>query len=426
MNTPTPTLEKEKAVVLKAIDSLGRRVTPADVSSSTGLPLLPVTATLNRIASETDGHMEVSDKGDIAYIFAPDFQSRYAAQGFRRVLQQIWSKVFSVGFFVLRVSFGAMLIINALIIVLLVFLIIFYYSQRGNSDNDRDGGGFFPFRLSFFDLWLLQDILFGYPRQTTRYDYDRPTIRKSNDSNFFFNAFSFLFGDGNPNLNYEDRKWAMIAEVIRRNKGVVTAELLAPYTGADPTNEDAVLSTLVRFDGRPEVTESGDIVYVFPSMQVTAMEQNRLISLPPYLSEWTWKFTNVPAGEMLWVYGLAGFDFLGSWFLFVQMNAMEFSRYGNPLAPFAPLIYFLVTSATLFIAVPMVRYLVLQVINKGIEARNAKRLANSKVLEELPENLIKKLNAAKSLKVDTNVISEKNAIFTTEKDSLEQEFDASP
>src|SRR3982751_6732694 len=128
MTTPSPTLVKEKQIVLKAIDSLGRRVTPADVASNTGLPLLPVTATLNQIASETDGHMEVSDKGDIAYSFAPGFQAKYAAQGFKKVLQQIWSKVFAVGFFVVRISFGAMLIINALIILLLVILIMFYYS----------------------------------------------------------------------------------------------------------------------------------------------------------------------------------------------------------------------------------------------------------------------------------------------------------
>ncbi|MDZ4834041.1 MAG: hypothetical protein SGJ27_09720 [Candidatus Melainabacteria bacterium] len=426
MNTPLPTLLKDKQIVLKAIDSLGRRVTPADVASNTGLPLLPVTATLNQIAAETDGHMEVGAKGDIAYIFSPGFQSRYLAQGYRRVLQQIWSKVFAAGFFVVRISFGIMLIINALIIVALVFLIIFYYSQRGGDDDDRGFGGGFPIRLSFFEYYLLYDILFGYPRQTTRYDYDRPTIRKSNDSNFFFNAFSFLFGDGDPNLNFEDRKWAMIAEVIRRNNGVVTAELLAPYTGAEPGNEDAVLPVLVRFDGRPEVTAVGDIVYIFPAMQVTAMEEARLNVLPSHLTEWTWKFTNVPSGQMLWVYLLAGFDFFGSWFLLAQMHAMQYSEFGNPLASFAPLIYFLIISATMFIVVPAIRWVALGFINQRIEQRNAKRLANAKILEEMPDNLLKKLSAAQTMKVDRELLSEKDAVFTTEKDSLEQEFDASP
>ncbi len=419
---------KDKQIVLKAIDSLGRHVTPADVASKTGLPLLPVTASLNQIAAETDGHMEVSEKGDIAYRFSPGFQSKYMLQGYRKILAEIWSKVYAVGFFVVRISFGIMLILNALIILLLVALVIFYYSQRG-GDRDDDGyggGGLFPFRLSFFDMYLLTDMLFGYPRQTTRYDYDKPTIRKSNDSNFFFNAFSFLFGDGDPNLNFEERKWAMIAEVIRRNNGVVTSELLAPYTGGDPTDEDAVLPVLVRFDGRPEVTEAGDIIYVFPAMQVTAMEQNRLVSLPSHLSEWTWKFTNVPAGQMLWVYGLAGFDFLGSWFLLAQMNALEYSRYGNPLASFAPLIYFLVISATMFLVVPSVRWLVLKLINSKIEDRNAKRLSNSRLLENPPDATLKKLASARAMKVDRNLISEQNTIFTTEKDSLEQEFDASP
>ena len=99
MTTSAPTKTKEKEIVLKAIDSLGRRVTPADVASKTGLPLLPVQATLNQIAAETDGHMEVGEKGDIAYKFDLGFQSKYAAKGFQRALQQTWAKIFAVGFF---------------------------------------------------------------------------------------------------------------------------------------------------------------------------------------------------------------------------------------------------------------------------------------------------------------------------------------
>jgi len=429
MELKTQTIDKQ--IVLKAIDSLGRHVTPADVASKTGMPLLPVTATLNQIAAETEGHMEVSDKGEVAYRFAPGFQGKYALKGFQEALKRVGDIVFKVGFFIIRISFGVMLIINALIILLLVLVVILYYQQRsGDRDDDGGsyGGGFFPFRLSFFDYLLLRDILFypSYYSYGTRNDYHQPTIRKNPQSNFFFNAFSFLFGDGNPNQNMEERKWSMIAEVIRRNHGVVTSEQLSPYLGSDPNNDDAVLPALVRFDGRPEVTDDGDIVYVFPAMQVTAMETPWQLSLPTYLSEWTWKFTNVAPGQMVMVYVLAGFNFLGSLFLLMQMQAMEFSRYGNPLADFAPLIHFLVISATLFIVVPFCRWIVINFLNGSISERNEKRLSNARMLENPPDNVLKKLANAQKMHVDKKVISHDNTIFTTERDSLEQEFDASP
>jgi hypothetical protein len=68
----------------------------------------------------------------------------------------------------------------------------------------------------------------------------------------------------------------------------------------------------------------------------------------------------------------------------------------------------------------------LSFINKGIEKRNAQRRAYASILENPSDRLLKKLAAARSLKVDTRLLSEEKAIFTTERDSLEQEFDASP
>ncbi|MBX9669561.1 MAG: hypothetical protein K2X93_18200 [Candidatus Obscuribacterales bacterium] len=421
-----PTQTKEKQIVLKAIDSLGRRVTPADVATKTGLAILPVTMTLNEIASETQGHMEVSKQGDIAYSFAPGFQSHYLAQGIKRVLERIWANVFSVGFFILRISFGIMLILSTIIILVLLFLLIMYYSQSGRDDDDDryDGGGFrggfFP-HLSLFDYLILRDILFGYPQYDRQgYRYDRPTVRTTQKSNFFFNCFSFLFGDGNPNLNLEERKWVMIAEVIQRNKGVVTAEQLAPYTGGLPGNEDSVLPVLVRFDGRPEVTEGGDIIYLFPSMQITAHE-SKLSTLPTYLSEWTWKFSNVPSGQLIWVYVLAGFNLIGSWFLLGQLGV--FARAGSELVGLAPLIFALVIYATLFLGVPLVRWVVITVLNQRIESRNNIRLSNARLLENPSPEIRKKLASARSTHVDKRILRENEAIFTTEKDSLEQEFD---
>ena len=418
----TLTQTKEKKIVLKAIDELGRRVTPADISAKTGLPVLAASAELNRIASETGGHLEVANTGDIAYKFDPGYLSTYLTSGFRKTLSDIWDKVFKAGFFLVRISFGVMLIVSLIVIALLVVAVILYYSRGGDRDRDFGGfgGGHHGFRFGFFDYLILRELLWWgtYSRTPTYYRYDRPTIRKpETKGNFLFNCFSFLFGDGNPNLNLEERKWQMIAEVIRKSKGVVTAEQLAPYTGEDPKNEDGVLPVLVRFDGRPEVTDEGDIVYVFPSLQVTTSGLS-MINLEPYLKEWEWKFSNVSTGELVPVYILAGVNFVGSWFLLFQMFA------GVPiLLELSPLIWLLTIYGTLFLAVPLVRHLVNIRINASIEARNRKRQANSRLLGEPSDALLKKLARAGEFKSDAKVLTAGDTIYTSEKDSLEQEFD---
>ena len=119
--------------------------------------------------------------------------------------------------------------------------------RGGDNDSDSGGGGGFSF--DFLDYLLLSDFFYwntyptysaygtyGYNDYDRPYElYDRSTTRvPETNNNFMMNCFSFLFGDGQPNANLEERKWQLIAQVIKANNGVVTAEQLAPYTGADP------------------------------------------------------------------------------------------------------------------------------------------------------------------------------------------------
>ena len=57
-------------------------------------------------------------------------------------------------------------------------------------------------------------------------------------------VFSCVFGDGNPNGDVEERRLALVAEMIRNNSGVVTAELLAPFCDDIPLpNDDNMMIT---------------------------------------------------------------------------------------------------------------------------------------------------------------------------------------
>ncbi len=398
---------KEKEIVLKAVDSLGRRVTAADVAAKTGLPVLVAQAELNKVAAETGGHMEVATTGDVAYKFDPGFQNAYLAKGIARFFQVFGKKVFDVAYFLLRISFGIMLILSVLAVLFIFIAIMIYSNKGGNNDRDDYGGGSFHF--GFFDYLILRDLLtWGMYSASTPYGNQQQ--RRQRKSNFLFDCFSFLFGDGNPNADIEERKWTLIANSIREHGGVVTAEQLAPYTGAEPTNEDAVLPVLVRFDGKPEVTDEGGIVYSFPSMQVSASGRDAHVSAP-FLKENRWPFVGPQAGNLVMVYVLAGFNFLGTWWLFLQPSLRELW----------PILLPLVTYGTLFVVIPLVRKFVLDAINKRITERNGKRSTYAEMLKAPSAQLAKKLSHANNLRIGTHAIKSEDIVYTTEESNLEQE-----
>ncbi len=416
------TQEKEK--VIRAISELGRRVTAADVATKTGLPVLVVSSELNKVAAETGGHLQVATTGDIAYNFDLGFQSAYLARGVQKVLEEIGTKVFQVGFFLLRISFGIALIASLLIIVLAVLAIVLS-SNRGN-DRDDQGGAF-----DFVDFLLWRELFYGlfwwnydpYPTigqqgQYSETGYTNYGQRRGQKKNFLLTCFSFLFGDGDPNRDLEDRRWQTIAALIKAHHGAVTANQLAPYMGNDPKDEDAVLPVLVRFDGRPEVTESGNIIYLFPSLQATATETGQ-DNLPSYLRERSWVFSQSSTDELTPVVGLALANFLGSWWLLSLALKPPYLLYH-----WLPLFNCLVIYGTLFVAVPAIRWLVISWLNTRTEARNARREGFALSLKNPDPDLAKKLREAAALSEKDTLIGSDNIVYSTDKDELEQEFGA--
>lgn len=417
----------EKKQVIDAIAALGRRVTPADVATRTGLPILVVQQKLNEVAAETGGHLQVATAGDVAYKFKPGFSQAYIARGIKRTMLEIGEKVWKVLFYLIRISFGIMLILSLLIVIAAIVVLVTMMMRGGrrNGDDDsfsfgfggllgggggRGGGG--GFNLSFFDLMVIRDLLMWntyYYRPPVRYEYNKPTVRTRKQSNFLLNCFSFLFGDGDPNEGLDEKRWQLIAQVIKRNNNVLTAEQLAPYTGKDPKNEDSVLPVLVRFNGRPEVTESGNIIYVFESMQSTAADQYH--NPEPYLREFPWKFTDLPHSELSPVYIVAALNFCGAWALFSWVHRT------NSILSF-PLIY-----GTLFVLIPGIRVVFNHYRNKMIEERNMRRYRYSQMLDNPTPELGAKLKEAVSYRVRDRKIGQKDLVYTTEKDALDQKDD---
>ncbi|MBX9568833.1 MAG: hypothetical protein K2X77_08050 [Candidatus Obscuribacterales bacterium] len=419
----------EKKKVTKSIGDLGRRVTAADVATKTGLPVLVVSEALNQIASETGGHLAVSTTGDVVYSFAPGFSNTYLTRGVARFFERFLEELFKILYYMVKISFGIMLVLSLAIIIITIMILFFSQKSSGNRRSDDEE---FRMNFNFFDYLIFRDLLYYFTYRsphTVVYDYNRPTVRRQSKSNFLLNCFSFLFGDGDPNEGLDEKRWQVIAKVIKQHNNVVTSEQLAPYLGTDPKNEDAVLPVLVRFNGKPEVTEAGNIVYTFPSLASTAGGAHTDMA-PPFLKEFPWKFTEVESGGLVPVYIIAAINFGGAWFLWFLLHASS--------APNIALLYnALAIYGTLFLVIPLIRKLWLNGENKKIEKRNSQRAKYAEDLRSPSPELKKKIAESREYRMRDQRITQGTVVYTTEKESLEQEddlerqfkdgtFDASP
>jgi len=134
-------------------------------------------------------------------------------------------------------------------------------------------------------MWGPSPFDFFYYRPYGSYGYYGQSrdgvVRDPEDMGFLESVFSYVFGDGNPNAGLEEKRVSLAAQMIRNNKGAVTAEQLAPFCDAPEISENElsssvyvdesfVLPIVSQLDGEPQVTEDGDIIYVFPDLQVSA------------------------------------------------------------------------------------------------------------------------------------------------------------
>lgn len=431
-------MSHDSDLIISAIKELGRRVTASDVAARTGLPLLTTTRLLNRTAADCKGTLQVTEGGNVVYAFSPAFESAYLGSALARQIKQTVEALFKGGYFLLRISFGVTLILSLITVAILIIAALIAILGKGSDGGGDSGGGgdggdfnlewlgdigqFFCWNVCYpsysYQNWGVSTVQAQSDayRAYTEGRYRPPGDDSPPKQGFVMNCFSYLFGDGNPNENIEEYKWRLIAEHIRRNNGVTTAEELSCYTGGSRTNEDDALPVLVRFDGLPVVTDTGNIIYVFPSMQVSAANQEQLVEadekqqFPPYLKEKHWQFSLQPADSFIPVVVFASLNFVGClWLLGHVGNIAVLHQYRY-------LIDWLTAYAGFFIIFPVIRYFGLCYINMHTALRNEKRKDN----HDLLATSLKKLEEARAYAIGLDTSSADNIVYSTDKDLIDQ------
>ena len=413
--------------IMQAVEQLGYRVTVGDVAAKAGLDVNFAQRELLTLASEAGGNLQVAESGDIAYLFPKNFRDILRNKFLRLQLQEWWQKIWRILFYLIRISFGIVLVASILLIFVAITLLLSSGSDNnggggGEGGGGGRGGGFFFFPYFWNDLvWIFYwNHDEPYYQQRSRLTGQKPQM------SFLEAVFSFIFGDGNPNHNLEERKWSDIATAIRNSRGAVVAEQIAPYLdnlgqGYAREYEEYMLPALARFDGRPEVSPQGQIVYHFPQLQTTATERNSQ-PVAAYLREMLWRFSNASSGQIMLAAGLGAVNLVGG---LVLGNLLAKSAIAGGFIGFVSAIYpMILIYGVGFLTIPLIRYFWIQWKNSRIEARNQERQQRAMLLNEPDANLLQKLAYAREFAAE-NVLTGEDLAYTTETELTQQELEQS-
>jgi hypothetical protein len=353
-------------------------------------------------------------------------------------------------------------------------------SSRSKGDDDDDsrraggGGGGGGFRLSFrflnvpaallgdFCFWDTSDVQRRRRMLWTDRDYEMgflearararwrtwrgaSALRRMTDADppprmLFYLApqsvFSVVFGDGDPNAGFERERWAAVGAYIRSSGGCVAAEELAPFLEPPPLlrgaatslagtsafeDESFMLPALTRFNGVPEVTPAGGIVYCFPDLRPTGAApqaaEKRSFSAPLHLREAGWEFSRAPGPNARPAILLGVADAAGVIYLTAMLRSPDvLAQAGaDTVAALTWLLPGLQAYAVLLFAIPAARWAWQQRRNEEIEARNTARYEASRMLwwQNLPPAVEAKIEAARAA-AGREHVTEDRVVFSSD------------
>ena len=326
-------MNRDYGKIVRAFKSRKKGATVADIVSSTGLPMNKVRELIPKAADEFKGRLEVTESGEILYSFPNGFTSRY--RGFipflNRYSQKTIAAIAKAGTFLFKIWIMVMLV-GYFILFMAIAVASLVLSAAASSNNrsrggNRDGGNYGGSRGSrggmyssmmifnlIIRLWFASEMTRSF---NSGYGNNNWGKSRTKSRPLYKAIFSFVFGDGDPNANWEEEtKKAFIAH-LKENRGVISLPefmILGGYTPVEA--ESKITSMCVEFEGSPEATNDGTIVYRFDKILLGSEKPKKQTGLP-LLFKNPVPFSSNPEKMNFWFGIINGVNLaFGSYFLY--------------------------------------------------------------------------------------------------------------
>lgn len=256
--------DRAQQVILKALGQSKGLVTVGDVVARTGLSRDEAENNLRLLLSTHEGHLEVTDEGELLYKFDPklvrrDHRSSFekfkeSAAKFGRAAFKVWIVVMLVGYFVLYLA-----------------LAIAAIAAQSRESSGRSRG--IPIGWIFYIFWTPDwhygSRYYGDSRNLPYWEARRKR-REGPKVPFYKKVFAFVFGPDEPERDPLDRD-RELAAFIRSRRGALTTAELVEYTGQElAVAESEMARLMLAFNGDVEITDEGELVYTFAELMRSA------------------------------------------------------------------------------------------------------------------------------------------------------------
>jgi hypothetical protein len=410
--------------LMTAVEQLGYRVTCGDVATHAGIDLEQARSGLLDLANQTGGHLQVTTTGELIYAVPKDFRQILLRKSVELRFKDWLSKIWTALFYLVKISFGILLIASISVVYLTILgltLAALFGSDGGDCGDCGDCGGGNGSCVLDICNWGNSSsstpviLNTGEYYQSQRTPIREKTTRKS--LNFLEAVFSVLFGDGDPNADLERRRWSYIGNMIHRNQGVAIAEQIAPFLDdlgerSDREYENYMLPVLSKFNGIPEVSPTGQLVYHFPDLQTTLKDDpSEFTRTPQCLRERKWKFTQATSTQRNWAIVLFGANLVGIPILSAMLAG------SGILIAIVPILFLYAIG---LVTIPSFRYFWVRYQDAQVKKRNRYRHQQVSLLQQ-EESIPAKLEFANQF-AKQHKITSRDIAYTTEEDVLEQEF----
>jgi hypothetical protein len=390
-NEPQTTLEVKRYSPAQADEAMTRalrgrqgRLTRADAITVSGLPSHLVDESLERLLRRYRSRLEVTDEGELLYSFDPSLARRDEPTLAERA-RAVGRTLARAGMWVFKAWIMATLVIYLVAFVVLLLAVMFGGRSR---DDDRGwggngGGGFGWIWWLFMPDWRYghyhQDA-WGRPLQAPRASR-RGQLGGGPKKKFIYSVFDFVFGPARPPVDPLEEEREILAYIRSRDGRITATDLVQLFGWSYPKAEEEVTRLLCDYDGDPEVTDEGVIIYSFPKLLRAAGEgargQTALVKPAWERLETRPKLTGNSRGADVAITVFAGFNLLMSFFA-AGWARMRFGLAG-PGWDFA-LTFFPLAFFAIFLAIPLGRLAARALGDGRREARNQRRLALKEVL----------------------------------------------
>jgi hypothetical protein len=397
----------------KIVNALKRRrkgSVAADICAATALPLSVVNDFLPKAADEYSGHLRVTESGEISYYFPNGFTSRY--RGLNATLKKAVKKTFTFikasAAFLFKIWIVVMLVGYFLFFIALALASVFLsVAGKSKGGGGRRGGGSIQFGLFnlIWRIWFYSELT----RPRYGYNYSSGKASQKKETRPLHKAvFSFVFGEEDPNKNWEDQEKSAIISYIQANRGVISLVEYMAFTGKNSQEaETDIIAFCSKFEGSPEATEEGLIVYRFDKLLLSSDSEKFSELIPPV--ERLKRFSDNKRSTNKWFTVINAVNLIfGSYFLYHSFNTglllnKEHYLSASKLYSYTHLIFAQIVNephivisyalgiipllfSLLFWIIPTVRFFIEKKENNEIKLKNFKRFSFSKIFYS-PKNI---------------------------------------